>query len=228
MADVPISYFLLCSLVLFALHDYEKTQGKQYLIMAGIFVGLSTWTKNEGWLFLCSIISARLILVIFNSGLSKSFREIIWPLVGAAPVLLVVIIFKVKYYSQSYLISGNNLHQIAGFLIDPERYWLILKSFFLESFKVGKGLIFILPILILVFRRTKYEGQKINLRFILLAIIFILTGFFIVYLTTPLDLQWQLNTSMRRILLQLFPSTLFLVFTYISISNTYIPKWLKM
>jgi len=227
MADVPISYFLLCSLVLFALHDYEKIQGKQYLIMAGIFVALSAWTKNEGLLFLCSIIFARFILVIFYFGFSKVSREIIWVVVGALPVLLVVTIFKVWYYSPNDLISANSLPHIAGFLIDPDRYWLILKSFCQESFKLGKGLFFILPILILLFWKTKYDDQKFNLHFILLVIIFILTGFFIIYLTTLPNLQWHLDTSMRRLLLQILPSALFAVFTYISISDAYIPKCLK-
>lgn len=227
MADVPISYFLLCSLVLFALHDYEKIQGKTYLLMAGIFIALSAWTKNEGLLFLCSIIFARSILVAFYFGFSKFSREIIWFAVGALPVLLVLTLFKVRYYSPSYLISINSLHQIAGFLIDPERYWLILKSLCQESFNLGKGLFVIMPILILLFRKKKYDDQKFNLHFILLVIIFILTGYFMAYLITPLNLQLHLDISMRRLLLQIFPSALFAVFTYISISNAPIPRFLK-
>ena len=137
MADVPISYFLLCSLVLFALHDYEKIQGNTYLMMAGICVALSAWTKNEGLLILCSIIFARFILVIFYFDFSKFSREIIWFTVGALPILLVLTLFKVMYYSPNDLISANNLSHVAGFLIDPERYWLILKSLCQESFKIG-------------------------------------------------------------------------------------------
>jgi len=227
MADIPISYFLLCSIILFTLHDYEKTQGKSYLILAGIFIALSAWTKNEGLLFLCSIIFARFILVVFYFGYSKFFREIIWFVVGSLPILLVLALFKVWYYSPSYLISVNSLHQIAGFLIDPERYWLILKSLFQGSFNLGKSLFVILPVLILLFQEGKSGNPKFNLHFILLVIIFILTGVFIIYLITPLPLQWQLNTSMDRILLQIFPSALFSVFIYISIPDTSIPRFLK-
>ena len=40
----------------------------------------------------------------------------------------------------------------------------------------------------------------------------ILAGFYTIYLITPLDLAWQLQTSADRLLLQLWPTILLLLF----------------
>ena len=42
-----------------------------------------------------------------------------------------------------------------------------------------------------------------------------LAGYFFVYLTTPHDLAWHVNTSMDRLLIHLWPSTLLAVFLYL-------------
>ena len=46
-----------------------------------------------------------------------------------------------------------------------------------------------------------------------LAVVFaVLIGFFCVYLVTPHDLHWHLKTALHRLLLQVWPATLLMVF----------------
>jgi hypothetical protein len=49
--------------------------------------------------------------------------------------------------------------------------------------------------------------------FIALALMFV--GYFFVYVLTPMDLIWHLGTSLERLLLQMWPTFLFLLFLVI-------------
>jgi hypothetical protein len=51
------------------------------------------------------------------------------------------------------------------------------------------------------------EG-KICLRTLYLTVI----GYFLVYVTAPVPLNWLLETSLNRVLVQVWPSTLFVIF----------------
>jgi hypothetical protein len=45
------------------------------------------------------------------------------------------------------------------------------------------------------------------------ALILMLIGDFVVYVLLPNDLSWQIGTSLDRVLMQVFPATVLLVFT---------------
>ncbi len=58
--------------------------------------------------------------------------------------------------------------------------------------------------------------DKINLVTSLITLGLMLSGFFIFYIITPKDLHWHLSTSLDRLLLQLWPSALFIYFMIVS------------
>jgi hypothetical protein len=45
-----------------------------------------------------------------------------------------------------------------------------------------------------------------------LALLLVVTGYWVVYLTTPFELGWHLGTTLGRLLLQLWPSFVFMLF----------------
>ena len=47
---------------------------------------------------------------------------------------------------------------------------------------------------------------------VLAVVFFVLCGFFCVYVVTPHDLHWHLRTALHRLLLQVWPATLLMVF----------------
>jgi len=43
-------------------------------------------------------------------------------------------------------------------------------------------------------------------------LVLMLSGYFVVYLTTPYDLAWHVSSSINRLFLQLWPSAIFAAF----------------
>jgi 4-amino-4-deoxy-L-arabinose transferase-like glycosyltransferase len=58
-ADVPWGFFMLATTVLVFLHDRASGRTRGLVALAGTAAGFAAWTKNEGLLFLASIIVAR-------------------------------------------------------------------------------------------------------------------------------------------------------------------------
>jgi len=229
MADVPISFFLLGAMVLFVLKDnlMENKWKKNYLMMAGVFTSMAAWVKNEGLMFFCCIILANCILVVFRKKNVRGIYEILWFVLGALPILLIIMLFKIKYAPQNDLFASNSISFILESILDPNRFWYILKSFFIEIFAVGKGLIIILPLLVIFFKNSENSVNPGNCQFVYLTILLILSGFFSIYLITPHELEWHVLTSLRRVLLQIYPSFIFAVFIQVSIPEESIPIWLR-
>jgi putative copper export protein len=46
----------------------------------------------------------------------------------------------------------------------------------------------------------------------IIVLLLMLSGYFMVYIITPHDLNWHLNTSLERLFLQLLPSVIFIFF----------------
>ena len=72
-------------------HNYKS------VMLAGIFAGLSAWTKNEGLLFLLCVIITRLVIIIFRKGFGFYLKEVVWFMIGLLPVLLIIAYFKTQY-----------------------------------------------------------------------------------------------------------------------------------
>jgi len=229
MADVPLSFFFLGVLVLFVLKDNleEDRMKRNYLMMAGVFSALAAWTKNEGLVFFFCVILAQLIVLFFKKRYLKGIREILWFVCGALPILGIIVLFKVNYGQQNDLIANISFSRVLECILDPIRYWSILKSFSVEFIKLNKGLVVILPLLIILFKKSENPLNPGSGQFIFLTFLLIGCGFFFVYLITPHDLEWHLATSMRRLILQLYPSIIFIVFSQVSIPENSIPGWLR-
>jgi hypothetical protein len=68
-ADVPLAFFYLATVVLFCLQDNLPDDGNaphpsRLLVLAGSTAALAAWTKNEGLLFLCAVVMARLLILL--------------------------------------------------------------------------------------------------------------------------------------------------------------------
>ena len=100
-------------------------------------------------------------------------------------------------------------------LLDPSRYWIILKWYAKEFLRFGRWLV-PAPLLMLVYyfftrRKTRTDHDSSD-RASILALSLTLAGYFAIYLITPYDLYWHLRFSLSRLFLQLWPSVIFLFF----------------
>lgn len=223
-ADVPLSFFMLATIVLLIFHSDQARKDSSrphsgLLALAGIAVGFAAWTKNEGLLFLCALLIARGLMAALNRTRSQghsevratAFRQLATLIIAAAPLLLLIACFKHSIAPQSELFPDSvALHK----LLDPARYWAIVKWYCKGFFLFGRWLIPGTLLLVGLWFVAGREDRKCEPAFsaAVLSLLLTLAGFFAIYLITPYDLYWHLRFSLYRLILQLWPSTIFLYF----------------
>jgi len=217
-ADVPLSFFILATLVLLHLHDGLSNRGlesRSTLALAGLAAGFAAWTKNEGVLFLLAILLARMWLDSRRSSPGRRPISQIAPmLLALAPIFALIAVFKRAIAPPGDLFSdpATMLHKLG----DLSRYGAVLKWYGRELVRFGEWWLIPLPIVMLVLyfllRRNIAREEKETVRASALALILTLAGYFFIYLITPRDIYWHLRFSLNRLFIQLWPSAIFLFF----------------
>ena len=216
IADVPLGFYILSTVVLFSLKEISDSESR-FLIIAGAMAGLASWTKNEGILFLLVVFVVRMIVISSNKGIKAYLKELAMFAIGVLPILAVVFLFKLKIPSTNELTTGQSLDTVLARLTDFSRYLLIGKSFIAFFYdKLAKEWLIILPIYFFIFGKTKQNANAESLKTSVLIVLFMLCGYFFIYLITPLNLPWHLRTSIWRLFLHLWPTIIFSFFLVVS------------
>lgn len=196
-ADIPLAFFMLAAFVMW---------GRGELALAGMSAALAAWTKNEGVAFL-GIFMAVLVLDRLRSegwrGLSA-----LWPAVaGAAPVLLLVLVFKQTLAPPSYFVEEQTLGQALSKLSDMGRLEFVARALGGELWRSGGTLIGVVPV-VAVFAALRGLDPRASAaaRWAAPAMFLLLVTYGVAYVVTPKDLVWQLNTSLDRVVMQLVPT----------------------
>lgn len=209
VSDIPVAYFILASSVLSFFYFTDKKPA--FLVLAGFAAGLAAWSKNEGLLFAAAV---PLALTLAQRG--KNLRLLAWYFAGLA-IPLAVVVYHKSIAPPSELLAGEGLFTK---LADPSRYWLIAKTFGAHVLTVGGfwpvGSFVILFIYGLLMRARLPAGMVTGLYVLAASLALQLTGYFAIYLITPYELEWHMQTSINRLLFQLYPTALFLFFNLVS------------
>jgi hypothetical protein len=237
-ADVPLSFFLLATIALLCLHDdlarkvlahndrnpEEPSRfSPRLLVLAGLAASFAAWTKNEGLLFLCAIVVARLFTlsrpkISLNNWIARA-RPLTPFLIGIAPGLFLIAFFRHSIAPPSDLFSSSAT--TIRKLLQLSRYWAIIQWYVKSFFRFGHWLVVpgTLLLLVLYFFAGKRESAPLQpgIRTSVVALAFTLAGYFAVYLITPHDIYWQLRFSLNRLFLQLWPSAIFLFFLALNV-----------
>jgi hypothetical protein len=238
-ADVPFSFFILATIVLLFLPERLKSKSPGPLILAGISAALCAWTKNEGLLFFLVVAIVIAAAGAFERGWKKAAARCGWFLAGALPVMLIVLYFKIELAPANDLTAGFSVGRAAwAKLTDLSRYAMIAKAFFITGLsftqgpvdlrvgimKFSPGLVnMLLPVAWFFFMGANRDRQNRDGVISTTAIlVLMLSGYFFVYLLTPLPLDYHIATSLNRLFLQLWPSIIFLFFI---ISNAPDVNW---
>ena len=214
-ADVPMSFFLLATLVLLWMRQKSDSNPIGCSIAAGITASLAAWTKNEGLLFLIALLVPMVWFAFRSPDRRREFRHVLACALGALPVLLLIAYFKIHLAPGNDLLASqggsSTLHRLTEF----SRYASILGAFERQLLHFGDCVVAPTPLLVfylLIVGVHIEPRERPALWTTIGCLTLVLLGYFLVYLTTPNDLSWHLRTSLNRLWLQLWPSFLFLIF----------------
>jgi hypothetical protein len=227
-ADIPLSFFILATFILFYFQDRYGKYQQQFIVFAGLTSGLACWTKNEGILFLVSVFTSRFVVCAALKGWKENFKQIVFFLFGLSPLLILLIYFKLQAPFND-IVYGSYNKMINTFLqlIDSSRYSHILSQFIEKGLSFQEFIITPFPILLayLILLGAKIENSdKAFFLFAATSLSMMLIGYFFTYVITPRDLDWHLRTSLNRLLLHLWPAFLFVFFLITRTPEQYLYK----
>jgi len=187
-ADVPLACFM-AGAALFALLDCPA--------MAGVLAGFAAWTKDEGLLFLAILFAA--IAVLKRPKLLRFCY-------GAAPAAALVLAFKFVIAPSTHSLLSGAQGSMASKLTDWSRFQIIAAAMVREIFAWNVGWYHpVLPIVVLAVA-LGFDRRRLRDSLFCLAIgLTLLLGYFGVYVITPNDLRWQLQSSLTRLFVQICP-----------------------
>ena len=204
-ADVPVAFFRLSMLGAMAVADRYNNAG--FAALAGAMAALGGWTKNEGLLWFGAFLLARLIVV--------RFRLLLPFMAGAAPILAAILLFKACVATSSDIFGATGRMGMLERFLDPARYSLIFSETIRHAWSFGPLLLspFVILAVYLALAGVRSDSQdNAIIRSATLTLIITSAGYFFIYVLRSLDLAWLLESSMDRLILQLWPSIIFVVF----------------
>jgi hypothetical protein len=212
-ADVPLGFFFLATVVLLALN--ERHASATFTVLAGMTAGLGLLVKHEGLLFALAV-GASLLLISRTYGWKTTRARVLAFSAGLLPMLLLLVSFKVAFAGPNDLLSTLGIERTLGRLSAPDRYYLTIREYksHLLSFG-GNGFgssVWLLTAYLLGLGVNRDQVGSGWVRAVLAALLLVLAGHFVVFVSMADRLSGLLNSSLDRLLLQLWPSALFLFF----------------
>jgi hypothetical protein len=208
-ADIPVGFFFLSVLALIALY-FERSlepHSVRILALAGFLAGCAGWTKNEGIPLIAAAGIGLLFPVIRRT--PEPVRRAAAFAAGLAVPLAVLIFFKLTNPVRDYVVAYEPGKLEKALVWDRHLMILDYLGRFMLSFGGWAGLPFI-PLLAFILlmgicRPVFASRGWLTIAFVMVSLA---ASYYFVYLTTPLPLKTHLDSSLDRVLLQLWPSML--------------------
>ena len=216
-ADFLLAYLILGAGGLTLL--ITQTKDNRLGLLVGFLIGLGAWAKNEG---LPAILGFSLLWV----GLSfqqKTWKLIQHYLVGLVFPFLTLVLFKI------FLAPSNDLMSVAGGafpkLLEWERYLTILQMGWSLLWELGNAPLPLIGLIIFLLIFVGKARQNLPATWMLGGlIVFQMAVYFVIYLLTPLDLKFHINTSLDRLYLHVLPLAFLWLFIWIKSPQEYLSK----
>ena len=212
-ADIPLAAYELMACVSFVLAcDSRSLHPRRLILLAGFMAGAAAWTKNEGLVFVVALATGIGLLPHLRSTReARPQRLLIRYLVGAAPLLLLLAFFKWKYAPANDVIEGAP-QRLAAQWSDVRRHWTILTGFAQQCRAFGNWNYYFLILPFLAVACGCRRHLPTSLIPMLIAISMVMLGFYGAFLVTPHDIDWHLETSLDRLVLQVWPIVVLTLF----------------
>ena len=212
--DVPLGFFFLATMVFLALDGRYGAGTTRFAALAGVTAGLAMWTKNEGLLFGLAVVAGVWLTGVRTrqrtGGRLRAFGT------GLLPLVLLVAGFKIAFAPPNDLLSTLGVGRTLGRLTAPDRYYLVIRDYVSHIASFGDnglaGAAWPLAACLLALGLSRDEAGQAWARAGATALALMLAGHFAVFVSMADELARLLNSSLDRLLLQLWPSALFLLF----------------
>ena len=203
-ADIPLASFMLAAVALMMFANQAERPEKLW-ILAGVCSGCAAWTKNEGLLF-AAVFAAVAGIHLWRTRLWRAA----WMFFAALFVaLLPVIFFKLRFAPANDLLSAPLGPRLAQ-LFDPSRHGIILSSLWRDLRGFGEWRFAPWLAMALPFVAWRSRSRMSRTEWLVPSVVgLMLVGYYGVYLLSPQALAWHLDTSLVRLLLQLWPLAIF-------------------
>lgn len=211
-ADVPMAAMIACAGAMAALALEQETQSRGPVLLAGLMAALGAWTKNEGLLFFGVLTVSIALVAASRAELRSRIGTLRDFAIGAAAVLAIVFSFKHGATVTNDLVRSAT-GTFAGRLADTQRHWAAFWAMVGESLTFGN---YVVPPVVVFgvwlglnkLRRPIGGASLIPIAATALQ----LAGYYAVYVTGAADLNWQLESSLGRVLMHVWPLGVFGVF----------------
>ncbi len=206
-ADVPLACYVVAALVLLRL---SRSSGASRLaILAGLIAGFAAWTKSEGQLALLVIVASEIVGLMVSSGRRVAAASAARMLLGAALPFVALAIFRLAISPPIEILSSRGSDLVSRFS-SIERFEAIGKSFWVNRPGADFNLLLVMTasaVLLSIGARELLASTALR------TVVLLLAGYFVVLVITPYNLDQQLATATDRLLIQVWPSLLFAIFS---------------
>jgi hypothetical protein len=194
-ADTLVALFIVAAFVL--LHHLPERSASAQLFLLGFVVASCGWIKNEGVVF------SLIFSIVLAAKHIKRFSWLKWFAIGTLLPLAMIVAFKVWFAPANDLVNTESAY--ADKLADTTRYRFIF-DYMYSYLKDNCALLYysLACILLLRYRFAFSFG------FIVLVLLF--AAYFFAYVISPNDLTWHLSTSFSRLVHQIFPALIYLIY----------------
>ncbi len=188
---------------------YYRDQTPKLLPLIGCAAALGGWTKNEGNTFFLAVAAVVLVYPLRGIGWRERLRRLAAFAVGAAPVLIAIVVFKRFFAGQNWMVPSLGKAAVIARLADSSRWALIFKSLADNLVRFGGWPVNPALLVIAGFSIRKLtKAQRRPMYPFIVIVVIVLASDVSVYLVAP-NLPWLLETSLDRVLLQLWPMCIF-------------------
>jgi hypothetical protein len=210
--DVPLAFFILSTVALFALKDRFPAISLQTAVLIGFTASCAAWTKNEGLVFFILVILVRFIGQIGKNDWSELVKEFFCFLLGMLPVMGTLLYFKLNFAPRNDMINIPTLKKTVVHLLDLDRYLYVITETLKKVYFFNDKIVILMAVYFLISGLDRSGHVKKHIFSHVILLLLTLGGYLFAYVITPYDLGWHIDSSLRRLFIQLWPAWVFLFF----------------
>lgn len=204
-ADVPLAAFMLLAFIA-AGQAAHSPDARWWWGTAGMSAALAAWTKNEGAAFFV-VFTLAAIVAMLRSGGFAALRVLAPFALGAAPVLVALLVFKRVLAPPSYFVAEQSLAGAAANLFTAARLHAVATAMARELWFSGATVVGVVPAMALIVgTRGMARPADAGARAAWPVMAAMIVAYMAAYLVSPKDLGWQLATSLDRVVMQMVPT----------------------